>query len=124
MAMRNDIDISHFKEKLEKELKEVEAELRSVGRKNPNNPADWEAEPADFDIDRADESEVGDKIEEYEENSAVLKELEIKYNEIKKALGKIESGTYGICEVSGEPIELERLEANPAARTCMRHMEK
>ena len=39
--------------------------------------------------------------------------------EIDHALGKIESGTYGICEVSGELIGEMRLEAIPTARYTM-----
>ena len=34
----------------------------------------------------------------------------------------IAAGTYGTCEVSGEQIEEDRLEADPAARTCKAHM--
>lgn len=116
------MDTEYFKEKLEEELSLVEKELNEVGRKNPDNKLDWEAEPADFDVDKADENEVADNIEEFEENAAVLKELEIRYNDIKDALAKIKNGTYGLCEVSGEPIEEDRLIANPAARTCKKHM--
>jgi RNA polymerase-binding transcription factor DksA len=36
--------------------------------------------------------------------------------EILDALRRIQSGTYGICEVTGEPIESERLSAIPWAR--------
>ena len=116
------MDTDYFKEKLEEELALVEKELEEVGRKNPDNSADWEAEPANFDVDTADPSEMADKMEEFEGNAAVLKELEIRYNDIKDALAKIEKGTYGICEVSGQPIEEDRLIANPAARTCKAHM--
>ena len=116
------MDTEYFKEKLEEELFLVEKELNEIGRKNPDNKNDWEAEPADMNVDSADSNETADNIEEYEENTAVLKELEPKYNDIKNALEKIEKGTYGICEVSGEPIEEERLIANPAARTCKKHM--
>lgn len=116
------MDIEYFKEKLEEELALVEKELEEVGRKNPDNKADWEAEPAGFDIDNADESEMADKMEEYEENTAVLKDLEERYNDIKNALKKIENGKYGICEVCGEQIEEERLIANQAAKTCKKHM--
>lgn len=112
----------HYKQKLEDELGVVESELASVGRKNPDNPADWEATPRDNDNWRPDEQETADKIEGYEENTAVLKQLEIRYNEIKAALGRIAAGTYGICEVGGEAIEENRLEANPAATTCKKHM--
>ncbi len=123
MNKRDDIDINYFKNKLGEELSLVEKELENVGRKNPDNKKDWEAEPADFDTSAADDSETADKIEEFEENTAILKELEIRYNDIKDALKKIENGTYGFCEVSGEPIEKDRLEANQAARTCKKHME-
>jgi RNA polymerase-binding protein DksA len=37
-------------------------------------------------------------------------------SEIDHALGKIEDGTYGVCEVSGELINEERLKAIPTAR--------
>lgn len=113
---------NHFKEKLEKELENVEGELKSLGRINPSNPNDWEALPPTMDIQRADPNEVADQIEEYEENTGILKELEIRLNEIKVALKKISDNTYGKCEVCGEEIEKERLEANPAARTCVKHM--
>ena len=117
------MDTEYFKEKLEEELLLVEKELNDIGRKNPDNKFDWEAEPADMNVDSADSNETADNIEEYEGNTAVLKELEIRYNDIKNALAKIEKGTYGVCEISGEPIEEERLIANPAARTCKKHME-
>ncbi len=116
------INTEYFKEKLEAELKTVEAELHTVGRKNPSNPLDWEAKEGEMNTDTAEEAEVAEGIEEYENNSAILKQLEIRYNEIKDALAKIDMGTYGICEVSGLPIEEDRLEANPAARTCKAHM--
>lgn len=116
------MDIEYFKEKLEEELAMVEKELEEVGRKNPDNKADWEAEPAEFDIDSADESEMADKMEEYEGNTAILKDLESRYNDIKDALKKIEAGKYGLCEVCGGSIEEERLIANQAARTCKKHM--
>ena len=63
-------------------------------------------------------------IDEFEENTALVKRLEIRYNEVKNALARIESGTFGTCEISGEEIEHERLEANPAARTCIAHKEE
>lgn len=123
MEEENNLDIGYFKAKLEDELAQVEKRLNEVGRRNPDNQSDWEAEPADMNVDSADPNEVADSIEEFEGNTAVLKELEIRYNDIKDALKKIEEGKYGICEVSGHPIEKDRLEANPAARTCKEHME-
>ena len=38
---------------------------------------------------------------------------------INKAIGKIGTGTYGICETCGEEIEPDRIEYLPAARRCV-----
>jgi RNA polymerase-binding transcription factor DksA len=75
-----------------------------------------------MDIDRADDNELADKMEELGDNKGILDSLEKQLKDINSALEKITKGTYGICEVSGEPIERERLIANPAARTSMKHM--
>lgn len=122
MKKQTKIDTGIFKTKLEKELATLEAELKSVGHKNPNNPKDWEASSGDVDINASDSADIADNIESYESNTAILKPLEIQYNDVKLALEKIKKGTYGICEVGGEEIEKARLEANPAAKTCVAHM--
>ena len=118
------MDVTKYKKQLEKELKEIESELKTVGRINPENPKDWEAKPADMDIHRSEADEVADGIEAFEENTAVLKQLEIRYNEIKTALEKIKNGGYGKCEVCNEQIETKRLDANVAAKTCLKHIEQ
>ena len=111
----------HFEKLLTTELTTLEAELATVGRKNPENPSDWEATESE-DVDTAEEGEVADGIETYENNKGVLNQLEIRLQEVKVALTKIENGTYGKCEVCGEDIEEDRLEANAAAKTCKKHM--
>ena len=45
-----------------------------------------------------------------------ITELYPTLGEIDHALAKIDDGTYGICEVSGQPIPKERLKAIPWAR--------
>lgn len=102
----------------------MERELRGIGWQNPANPNDWEATEKNMDVmaPMADPNESADKIEEYNENRAIVDELEIRYNNVKRALKKIEDGTYGRCEVDDEEIEEARLMANPAARTCLKHL--
>jgi len=39
-------------------------------------------------------------------------------------LEKMDEGVYGICEVCNEPIPLDRLKANPSARTDIEHAEE
>src|SRR3990167_8482660 len=116
--------IAEFKKKLEGELALVEKELKGVAAQNPKNPADWASKETEMETmpPVADPNEAADKIEEYNAHRAITGELEVRYNDIKAALKKIEKGKYGLCEVSGEPIEEDRLAANPAARTCKKHM--
>ncbi|MYS24112.1 transcriptional regulator, TraR/DksA family [Streptomyces sp. DvalAA-14] len=40
--------------------------------------------------------------------------------ELDEALGRLERGGYGRCEVCGEVIPADRLEVRPAATTCIR----
>ena len=115
-------DKKHYKEFLLAEKANLEKELATVGRKNPDNPADWEATEPASGIDRADEDEVAEGIDEYENNSAILKQLETRLSEVDTALLQIEKGTYGTCKICGEEIEKDRLDANPAAQTCKLHM--
>ncbi|MBI1974540.1 MAG: TraR/DksA C4-type zinc finger protein [Candidatus Zambryskibacteria bacterium] len=116
-------DYKYFKKKLETEKELLEKELEKVGRRNPDNLSDWEpTPPEDRDISQADENTVADSIEGYEDNAAILETLEARYNDILSGLDKIKHGTYGRCQICGEEIEVERLEANPSARTCKQHM--
>lgn len=109
-----------YRERLSAEKLSLEQELKDVGRKNPSNPADWEPVPQEVGQE-SDTNDTATDIQGYEDNTAILKDLEIRYNEVIAALKRIEEGTYGICEVSGEAIEQDRLDADPAARTCLAH---
>ncbi len=110
-----------YKELLEQEKATLEAELATVGRRNPANPADWEAVPTETGLE-SDPNDQADLMEGYSENNAILTDLETRYQHILDALGRIDAGTYGICSVGGEPIEAERLAADPAATTCKAHL--
>lgn len=114
-------DTTVYKAKLEEEKVRLETELQSVGRRNPSNPADWEALPSETG-QQPDILDAGELIEGYEENTGILKELEIRYNNVLGALSRIDAGIYGVCVVSGEPIEEDRLTADPAASTCKQHI--
>ena len=111
-----------YETKLLEEKKLLEKELLTVGRKDVDDPGEWEATAPDENLDTADRNNVADEITDYENNNSILGQLEARLFEINKALEKIEQGTYGICEISGERIEEDRLDANPAARTCKKHI--
>ncbi|MDR3558157.1 MAG: hypothetical protein P4L61_01360 [Candidatus Pacebacteria bacterium] len=116
----NKKDTEIFKKKLEKEKAAIEKQIKTVGIGDPEKPGDFSATSNDMDIDRADENELSDKMEELVDNKGILDSLESQLKDVNNALEKINKGTYGTSEIGGEPIEKERLEANPAARTSMK----
>ena len=42
--------------------------------------------------------------------------------QVDRALRGLEDGTYGLCDVCGDPVEPERLTADPLARLCIDHL--
>jgi RNA polymerase-binding transcription factor DksA len=72
-------------------------------------------EPGDVQFD--EESGEGDTLQvERERDLALSARARQEIDEIDRALAKIDEGTYGICEVSGQPIPKARLQAIPQAR--------
>lgn len=110
-----------YKEKLEIEKAKLEAEMGSVGRKNPSVPGDWEAIPSEIGTE-ADIADQADVVMGRESNIAILADLEARYDTILAALSRIDKKTYGKCEVCGSTIEEARLGADPAATTCIKHL--
>ena len=107
--------VQHFKEKLLAEKALLEAELSAIGKQDTNG--DWSATPAAHTEVEGDEADQADFIEEFDSKIARLGSLEKRYQQITQALARVETGTYGRCLKSGELIEEDRLEANPAAET-------
>ena len=52
------------------------------------------------------------------------KSLKKLISKIDQAIKKIENGTYGFCEETGEPIGIKRLIARPVATLCITAQEK
>ncbi len=117
------IEIEKFKEMLEAEKTTLTEEMQKIAKIDTSSENEnWIAKGAQEGVGQADPNERADAQEEYELNNTLLKDLEVRYNNIKTALERIEDGTYGICGAGGEQIELDRLEANPAATTCKAHL--
>jgi RNA polymerase-binding transcription factor DksA len=62
-------------------------------------------------------ADTGTETFEREKDLSILDSLEAELGELEAALQRVDEGTYGIDEVTGEPIAPERLEAVPTART-------
>jgi RNA polymerase-binding transcription factor DksA len=75
---------------------------------------DDSSELADYDQHPADSA--SDTFER-EKDLSILEQLETELAELQAALERIDNGTYGVDEVTGEPIDPARLDALPTART-------
>lgn len=52
--------------------------------------------------------------------AALTQQAKRHLEEVESALSRLEAGTYGRCEICGEPIPRDRLQARPTASTCIR----
>ena len=90
-------------------LKEAKETLQHLQEENQNHPD--LADRASSETDRAIELRARDR-----QRKLIAK--------IDEALGRIEDGTYGYCEETGEPISLRRLEARPIATLSVEAQER
>lgn len=112
--------MQHISKKILDELRDtliaekatLEAELSEHGRKVDG---DWQGTAVGG--KESDDTDKADTMEELAINVPLVETLEARLNEVVDALAKMKTGTYGTDENSGEPIPIERLRANPAART-------
>ncbi|NBD74230.1 hypothetical protein GVX82_04305 [Patescibacteria group bacterium] len=118
------MDTTPYQEALEAERVALEAQLREVGVQTEPGSGVWIPSASDLAVDQADPNEVADAAEESSEHVALVTELSARYRNVLRALKKIEEGTYGVDELDGEPIEEDRLHANPAARTRKANLER
>ncbi len=71
-----------------------------------------------------DNAELGDDTAEdiaKTDSDAKLSSIAKMQIQVKRALAKMKLGTYGMCEICRKPIDNARLEAFPAATTCIEH---
>lgn len=106
---RKDLDVSHYRDRLFEEMTKLEEERdyvrRSTSDMDGNLPEDAEGEE--------DTADLASSLMDKEMDMSVEEEIEETLMAIEHALEKIQDGTYGICDVSGEPIPKSRLELLP-----------
>ena len=109
----NDRQRDYFRQKLlawrEDILREARETLQHLQDEN-QNPPDF-ADRASSETDRAIELRARDR-----QRKLIAK--------IDEALARIEDGTYGFCEETGEPISIKRLEARPIATLSIEAQER
>jgi DnaK suppressor protein len=109
----NERQREYFRAKLlawrEEILKEAKETLVHLQEENQNHPD--LADRASSETDRSIELRARDRQRKL-------------ISKIDEALGRIEDGTYGYCEETGEPISLRRLEARPIATLSVEAQER
>ncbi len=104
-------DIRRFEERLKAERDAIESRIAANKRGIQETVRD-ESGVGDLE-DEA--SLLYDREAEIDENARDRNELA----QVNRALERIDRGTYGLSEVSGKPIPIERLEALPYATTLV-----
>jgi RNA polymerase-binding transcription factor DksA len=95
-------------------LKETETELSSFTHKGEHGA--FEADFPDYGTEEDDDVK---EVEAFMVNKPMQLVLEKKYRDIQKALKSIDTGTYGICKYTGEPIDERRLRARPTSSSSV-----
>lgn len=111
-AQRTDIDLNHFRELLIEERKRLEEELEQVRNRHTDMDNALPEEGEGGDEDTAD---LAAAMQDKEFDLSVEDEIEDILAQVDRAFQKFEEGTYGICDVSGKDIPVNRLEAIPYA---------
>jgi DnaK suppressor protein len=109
----NDMQLEYFRQKLINWKKSIVSQsvdtledLRQGGLSQPD-----EIDRASLETDKALDLRTKDRIRKL-------------INKIDEALERIEDGSYGYCEETGDPIGIERLEARPVATLSIEAQER
>lgn len=108
-------EIESARQRLAEEQHRVEGLIAAVkGDLGDGTDHETGSELSGYDQHPAD---AGSETFEREKDFSILESLENELAEIEAALHRIDDGTYGVDEVTGDPIDPARLEAVPTART-------
>jgi DnaK suppressor protein len=108
----NELD-KEFVEKQRERLEELRAELTRMVEGLEEDQQD-RAE-SEGDMTENDSGDMSQSLFTREMDATIEQTLEKRLESVDRALQKIEEGTYGICDDTGEPIPRGRLEAIPEA---------
>ncbi|MFH1608549.1 MAG: TraR/DksA C4-type zinc finger protein [Patescibacteria group bacterium] len=115
------LDKKKIKEKLEKERDVLLEQMRDLGKLDPET-GEWQATPEELSSPESDENDKADRFEDYEAKSSMVKALEPRLKNVLQALKDLNKVSFGKCEVCKKNIEKSRMDANPTARTCKKHL--
>ncbi|GEA90029.1 TraR/DksA family transcriptional regulator [Cellulomonas cellasea] len=100
-------------------LTDLRAELDGRLRELTGSFDELVAASADSNADDEHDPEGATIAFERSQLDTIVRHVRHQLAETDAALGRVEAGTYGVCEVCGRPVPVARLEARPVARTCV-----
>jgi DnaK suppressor protein len=110
-------EIQELKDQLVAERADLQAQFDELEESSfSTNQSDLTGEMS-FDEEYAD---AGTATFERERDLSLVNNLRDLMERIDRALGKIQEGTYGLCDRCGKPIEKLRLKALPYANLCIK----
>jgi DnaK suppressor protein len=112
MATNTGLD-ENFIAKQKERLKSLREELLRIMRAAEEDERTRTEQDADF--TEHDAGDMSRDIFDREVDATIVEQVEQRLAIVERALQKIEEGTYGLSDVSGEPIPRGRLEAVPEA---------
>ena len=102
-----------FVQKQKQRLEELREELRGIAEGMEEDMQDRADDEGDF--TEHDSGDMSQSLFTRELDATVEQQVERRLDNVERALQKIEEGTYGLSDDSGEPIPRGRLEAVPEA---------
>jgi RNA polymerase-binding transcription factor DksA len=115
------VEHDEARRRLEAEQQRVEGLVQEFRAELGASESDASSELADYDQHPADS---GSETFEREKDLSILEQLERELEELQAALERVDAGTYGVDEDTGEPIDPARLDAFPTARTNVERTER
>ena len=108
----NELD-KEFVEKQRERLDGLHAELVQVEHGLEDDQRSQSEDEGDF--TEHDSGDMSQSLYDREVDATLEQTIENRLQYVERALQKVEEGTYGICDDTGEPIPRGRLEAMPEA---------
>jgi DnaK suppressor protein len=111
--LTNEVLDRDFIESQRRRLIDLRGELGGVRDDLSEDEQELEGQGDDF--TETDSGDMSQSIFEREMDASVGEQIERRLKDVERALQKVEEGTYGVCDDTGETIPRGRLEAVPEA---------
>jgi len=106
-------ELKQARAELDSEIAGLRADIARVASDIAERLADAVRDAGD------DTADAGTKAFEREHDLALAQNAQLLLDQGERALGRIDAGTYGVCESCGQPIGKARLMAFPRASLCV-----